>query len=116
MDPRYPAEAEVYRQKIQAILAEHLPADWAGVGALSPDERTRFVAEWRQTLADNHLLAVSWPKEYGGGGLSTRTWRHSPMNVRRASASSAPTPCQPAGRCSPRKAWIFWRYASASAE
>ena len=67
MDPRYSAEAEAYRQKIQAFLAEHLPADWAGVGALGADERTRFVAEWRQTLADNDLLAVAWPKDYGGG-------------------------------------------------
>src|SRR5688500_14698238 len=70
MDPRYSAEAEEYRQKIQAFLAEHLPADWEGVGALGPDERSECVAEWRRTLADNNLLAVSWPKEYGGVGLT----------------------------------------------
>ena len=70
MDPRYSAEAEDYRQKIQAFLAEHLPASWEGVGGLGPEERTRFVAEWRRTLADNHLLAVAWPQEYGGAGLS----------------------------------------------
>jgi alkylation response protein AidB-like acyl-CoA dehydrogenase len=70
MDPRYSAEAEAYRQKIQAFLGEHLPAGWQGVGALKPDTRRSFVEEWRQILADNGLLAVSWPKEYGGGGLS----------------------------------------------
>ena len=70
MDPRYSAEAEAYRQKIQAFLAEHLPASWEGVGALDPEARRQFVAEWRRTLADNQLLAVAWPKEYGGAGLS----------------------------------------------
>jgi hypothetical protein len=28
MDPTYSAEAEAYREKIQAFLAEHLPGDW----------------------------------------------------------------------------------------
>jgi alkylation response protein AidB-like acyl-CoA dehydrogenase len=70
MDPRYSAEAEGYRQKIQAFLGEHLPPGWEGVGALDHEERRSFVEEWRQTLADNGLLAVAWPKEYGGGGLS----------------------------------------------
>jgi alkylation response protein AidB-like acyl-CoA dehydrogenase len=70
MDPRYTAEAEAYREKIQAFLAEHLPAGWTGLGALDPDARARFVKEWRQILADNNLLAVAWPKEYGGAGLS----------------------------------------------
>ena len=70
MDPRYSAEAEAYRQKIQAFLGEHLPAGWQGVGALDADARRTFVAEWRQVLVDNGLLAVAWPTEYGGGGLS----------------------------------------------
>jgi alkylation response protein AidB-like acyl-CoA dehydrogenase len=70
VDPRYSAEADAYRDKIRAWLAEHLPAGWEGVGALSNDERLRFVAEWRQQLADAGLLALSWPKEYGGGGLT----------------------------------------------
>ena len=34
MDPTYPPEADAYREKVQAFLAEHLPADWKGTGAL----------------------------------------------------------------------------------
>lgn len=71
MDPSYSQEAEAYREKIGAFLAEHLPADWAGMGALPADKLAMFMAEWRQTLAANGLLAPSWPAEYGGGGLSS---------------------------------------------
>ena len=70
MDPTYSAEAETYREKVQAFLAEHLPADWEGTSAMEPARRSQWLAEWRQLLADNGLLAVAWPKEYGGAGLS----------------------------------------------
>lgn len=70
MDVDYPPEAEAFRDRTRAFLAEHLPADWSGVGALRPDERHAFARQWRRTLADHGLVAVSWPKEYGGGGLS----------------------------------------------
>lgn len=70
MDPTYSHEADTYRQKIQAFLTEHLPADWKGIGAMSGDAREIFVDEWRSLLAENRLLAVSWPTEYGGAGLS----------------------------------------------
>ncbi len=71
MNPNYPPEAEQYREKVRAFLAEHLPADWSGIGALDPEAARRFTAEWRTTLYENGLLAPSWPKEYGGGGLSS---------------------------------------------
>lgn len=70
MDPTYSDEAEAYRQKIQAFLADHLPGDWNGIGALEGEAREKFVESWRKLLGDNGLLAVSWPREYGGAGLS----------------------------------------------
>ncbi|MFP5326765.1 MAG: acyl-CoA dehydrogenase [Acidimicrobiia bacterium] len=71
MDVRYPPEAEAYREKVQAFLAEHLPADWKGIGALAHgDEYDRFAEEWRAILHENGYLAVAWPTEYGGAGLS----------------------------------------------
>jgi len=70
MDIRYPPEAEAYREKVQAFLAEHLPADWKGMGALQGEAYDAFVAGWRKTLAEHNYLAVSWPREYGGAGLT----------------------------------------------
>ena len=70
MRPSYNEEAESYRQKIQAFLGEHLPPNWSGLVALDENSRDVFIDEWRALLAENKLLAVSWPEEYGGAGLS----------------------------------------------
>jgi alkylation response protein AidB-like acyl-CoA dehydrogenase len=70
VDIRYPPEAEGFRSRIRDFLAEQLPADWHGPGALDPAEREAFAREWRRALATAGLVAVSWPREYGGGGLS----------------------------------------------
>ena len=32
MDPTYAADADAYRQKVQAFLAEKLPSTWGGMG------------------------------------------------------------------------------------
>ncbi len=70
MRPAYGPEAEAFREKVQAFLAEHLPADWRGIGSLEGAELEQFVLEWRQTLREHGLIALEWPKDYGGGGLS----------------------------------------------
>ncbi len=70
MHPKYTAEAEAYREKVQAFLAEKLPKDWGGTGQLDGQELTDFVTEWRATLYSSGYLAPGWPVEYGGGGLS----------------------------------------------
>lgn len=70
MDLTYPAETEAFRVRVKEFLAEHLPAGWAGMGALAEGEREGFAKRWRQTLLENGLLGVTVPCEYGGGGLS----------------------------------------------
>ncbi|MDH3681156.1 MAG: acyl-CoA dehydrogenase family protein [Acidimicrobiia bacterium] len=70
MQPTYTEAAAAYREKVQAFLAEHLPAGWEGIGALDADAAASFTRQWRDTLRDNRLLAASWPTEYGGAGLS----------------------------------------------
>jgi alkylation response protein AidB-like acyl-CoA dehydrogenase len=70
MRPTYSADADAYREKVQAFLAEKLPAGWSGIGALDGDELDQFVSDWRQTLYSAGYLAPGWPTEYGGGGLS----------------------------------------------
>ncbi len=70
MEPFYSTEAEAYRDKVQAFLAEKLPADWQGMGRLEGDELNDFVVQWRQTLHEAGYLAPGWPEQYGGAGLS----------------------------------------------
>jgi hypothetical protein len=70
MNPTYSAAAEEYREKVQAFLAEKLPPNWKGIGALTGDALEYFVTEWRATLFSSGYLAPGWPVEFGGGGLS----------------------------------------------
>ena len=66
----YSSEAANFRYQIKDFLEQKLPNQWAGMGAFTPDERKSFVANWRKTLSEEQLLAVAWPSEYGGAGLS----------------------------------------------
>ena len=57
MDLTYPPEAGVYREKVRAFLAEHLPVDWKGIGALNHADARAFTATWRATLHSSGYLA-----------------------------------------------------------
>jgi alkylation response protein AidB-like acyl-CoA dehydrogenase len=70
MNPSYPPEANEFRAKVRTFLAEQLPPDWPGIGALTREQALAFTEHWRAILHDHGLLAVSWPREYGGAGLS----------------------------------------------
>ena len=65
-----PPAVEQFRSEVRQFLADHLPADWRGIGALPPDEVEPFTLNWRKLLAERRYLAPSWPVEYGGGGMS----------------------------------------------
>ena len=70
MDVDYPPQAEEFRTKVKAFLGQELPSDWSGMGGLPESEREQFREQWRTKLGENSMLAVSWPTEYGGAGLS----------------------------------------------
>jgi hypothetical protein len=71
MDLDYPPEAERFRAEVRAVLAEELPAGWAGIGALEDTaEANDFVERWRAALVRRGLLGITWPVEYGGRGLT----------------------------------------------
>ncbi|MDA8080739.1 MAG: acyl-CoA dehydrogenase family protein [Actinomycetota bacterium] len=71
MDISYPPQAEEFRQRVREFLKVNLPQDWRGTGALDKGEVAEFTKRWRRTLYENNLLALPWPKEYGGAGLSS---------------------------------------------
>lgn len=70
MELTYPPEADTYRATVRSFLAQQLPPDWKGIGALSNSDAHSFTQSWRATLHEHGYLALSWPKEYGGAGLS----------------------------------------------
>ncbi|MBI2709362.1 MAG: acyl-CoA dehydrogenase family protein [Actinobacteria bacterium] len=71
MDLTYPPEAEQFRKEVRAWLEQNLPHGWFDEGfEMSPDERRRFNEEWTDKLREGGWICASWPKEYGGKGLS----------------------------------------------
>ena len=70
MELTYPPEANAYREQIRGFLGANLPADWKGIGALSHEDAVAFSHRWRATLSANGYLALNWPKEFSGAGLT----------------------------------------------
>jgi alkylation response protein AidB-like acyl-CoA dehydrogenase len=72
MDLSYPADAEEFRTEIRAWLEQNLPAGWFDEGfEMSDEERKRFNQEWPAKLFGGGWICATWPKEYGGKGLTT---------------------------------------------
>ena len=72
MDLTYPSEAEEFRTEIRAWLRENLPDGWFDEGfEMSDDARRKFNQEWPEKLFEGGWICATWPKEYGGKGLST---------------------------------------------
>ncbi len=66
----FPPEAEEFRQRVKAFLTANLPAGWKGLGTLDREAAEAFAVSWRRTLASNGFIGLTWPVEYGGGGLT----------------------------------------------
>jgi alkylation response protein AidB-like acyl-CoA dehydrogenase len=83
-----PEDIDALRGQVRSFLAEHLPPDWKGIGALPDDEREEFLDDWRALLVERHLLAPSWPVKYGGTGLG---FQADVVVVEELSSAGAPT-------------------------
>ncbi|WP_328688839.1 acyl-CoA dehydrogenase family protein [Streptomyces phaeochromogenes] len=70
MDITYPPETEAFRTEVKAFLADALPTDWKGIGALDEEAAWTFARDWRRRLAEHGFLSLTWPEEFGGRGLS----------------------------------------------
>ncbi len=72
MDLSYTAEAEAFRAEIRDWLVSNLPAGWGDEGfEMTADERKTFNEQWPKKLFDGGWICATWPKEYGGKGLTT---------------------------------------------
>jgi len=71
MDLSYPPEDEAFRSEVRAWLEDNLPDGWGAPGfQMTAEERAKFDKEWTPKLADGGWICASWPREYGGRGLS----------------------------------------------
>ena len=68
----YTAEQESFRQEVRQWLDENIPQDvtWPNDAKHMPAETWRWVKDFRNQLGVKGWLHATYPKEYGGGGLS----------------------------------------------
>ena len=71
------SEEEAFRTEVQQFLAEKFPEKLKGKGnALSaiegPDEESEAERAWREAMGERGWGVPTWPKEYGGGGLTRK--------------------------------------------
>ncbi len=69
MDYDLGAPADDLRGRLRRLIAEEIPAGWLGAFSDDPADLERAQAFCR-TLADQGLLTLSWPEEFGGEGGS----------------------------------------------
>jgi alkylation response protein AidB-like acyl-CoA dehydrogenase len=72
MDLDYPKELDGFRAEVRAWLEDNLPDGWFDPDReMTEAEREAFNRDWPAKLSEGGWVCASWPKEYGGKGLST---------------------------------------------
>ena len=72
MELAYAPQDEAFRAEIRAWLKENLPQGWFDSNfEMSSEERKKFNDEWPEKLFNGGWICATWPKEYGGKGLTT---------------------------------------------
>jgi alkylation response protein AidB-like acyl-CoA dehydrogenase len=72
MDLTYPPEAEEFRVEIRRWLEDNLPDGWFDEGfEMTDEQRGAWLDDWTAKLFEGGWICATWPKEYGGKGLTT---------------------------------------------
>jgi alkylation response protein AidB-like acyl-CoA dehydrogenase len=72
MDLEFGTADEAFRTEVRAWLRAHVPAE--PLPSLETEEGFAAHREWERTLGSARLGVVSWPREYGGRGVSVLQW------------------------------------------
>jgi len=74
MDFTLTPEQRSFRDEVRHWLGENLPADWVARLRQGSDvprpEAYRFLSDWQRRMYEAGFVGITWPKEYGGRGLS----------------------------------------------
>jgi alkylation response protein AidB-like acyl-CoA dehydrogenase len=67
-------EQEAFRERVRAWLERNIPRDWVrlakGNSEVPRPEAYQLLREWQRALYDAGFIGLTWPREYGGQGLS----------------------------------------------
>jgi len=67
-------EQHAFRERVRAWLSANMPEEWTRRLMASSDiprpEAYDLLREWQRKLYDAGFIGLTWPKEYGGGGMT----------------------------------------------
>ena len=72
MDFTLTPDQEALRKRVRAWLSANIPDDWKkfGLSEVPRPEAYDFLRKWQKSVHDAGFIGLTWPKEYGGQGLS----------------------------------------------
>ena len=74
MDFTLTAEQEAFRERVRDWLKANIPTDWTSRVAATADvprpEAYDILRDWQRKLYDAGFIGLTWPKDYGGRGLT----------------------------------------------
>ena len=75
MDFTLTPEQQAFRERVRVWLKANIPREWKSIGAteVPRPEAYELLRKWQAKLHEGGFIGVTWPKEYGGQGLTS--WR-----------------------------------------
>ncbi|HEY7517108.1 MAG TPA: acyl-CoA dehydrogenase [Methylomirabilota bacterium] len=72
MDFTLTPDQDAFRQRVRSWLESNIPDDWTkfGLSEVPRPEAYAFLRKWQAMLFDAGFIGITWPKEYGGQGLT----------------------------------------------
>ncbi|WP_271439301.1 acyl-CoA dehydrogenase family protein [Pontixanthobacter luteolus] len=75
VDSAAASEGDAFREEVRQFLAENFPAELKGknnalASVEGPTEESDAQRQWREAMGARGWGTPTWPKEYGGGGLT----------------------------------------------
>jgi alkylation response protein AidB-like acyl-CoA dehydrogenase len=65
-------EQHAFRERTRSWLKDNIPAQWKALGSteVPRPEAYDFLRSWQKKMHEGGLIGATWPKEYGGQGLT----------------------------------------------
>jgi alkylation response protein AidB-like acyl-CoA dehydrogenase len=72
MDFTLTPDQQAFRERVRTWLSANVPREWKALGSseVPRPEAYEFLRKWQRNLFDAGFVGLTWPKEYGGGGLT----------------------------------------------
>jgi alkylation response protein AidB-like acyl-CoA dehydrogenase len=66
------SDQQAFRERVRSWLKANIPAEWKSLGSTEVPraEAYEFLRTWQGQLHAGGFIGVTWPKEYGGQGLT----------------------------------------------